>query len=214
MTLIEVLLVTAAFGVLVLYHLLLLRGIRRASGRTAIGHARRSRRLWVASVMAERRDILAVQTLRNWSMASSFLASTAVLLTIGLLSFLLRFDEVPMVLHELNFLGSTDKPIFTAKVLLLVVCFLTAFFNFSLSLRYFNHVALDVTVPSAVAGEGAADIATSLFDRGADHYTLGMRSYYIALPVTLWFFGPIWLLAAALTLVAVLYRLDHLPAPE
>jgi len=34
--------------------------------------------------MAERRDLLAVQTLRNWTMGASFLASTAVVTIMGL----------------------------------------------------------------------------------------------------------------------------------
>ena len=153
MDLLEILLVAAALGSLVTYHMHLLREVRRCPGKTAIGYANRSRQLWVKSVLDERRDILAVQTLRNWSMAASFLASTAVLLTIGILSFLLGSGQVPTILHELNFFGSTDETLFTLKTLLLVLCFLTAFFNFSLSLRYFNHVALDINVPVPDAGE-------------------------------------------------------------
>jgi uncharacterized membrane protein len=161
--------------------------------------------------MEEKRDILAVQTLRNWSMAASFLASTSVLLTIGLLSFLLQSGQGPALLDKLNLLGSSDESLFTFKTLLLILCFLTAFANFSLSLRYFNHVALDIGVPVADTDADATDIVTALFDCGATHYTLGMRAYYIAIPVTFWFFGPLWLVFGTAMLVFVLYRLDHLP---
>ena len=211
MAVFEFLLVAAALGSLVAYHVFLIHEVRHSPEKTAIGHANRSRRLWVKSAIDERRDILAVQTLRNWNMAASFLASTAVLLTIGLLSFLLGPGQIPAMLNKLNFFGSTDETLFTFKTLLLVLCFLAAFFNFSLSLRYLNHVAVDIGIPVPSAGEQAPEIVTSLFHRGAAHYTLGMRAYYIAIPVTLWFFGPIWMLVAAIVLIIVLYRLDHMP---
>lgn len=212
MTTIEAVLVVTALIVLFGYHVFLFLEVRRHPERTAIGHANKSRRVWVKNVMDERRDILAVQTLRNWNMAASFLASTAVLLAIGILSFLVHSDQVPDVLYRLNFFGSRIEAHFTFKVMVLALCFLVAFFSFSLALRYFNHVSIDIGVSSAGEGPQPFQIVVALFDRGAFHYTVGMRAYYLAIPVTLWFFGPIWLIVSALVLIAVLYRLDHIPA--
>lgn len=49
---------------------------------------------WVAHVMREGKDILAVQTLRNSTMAATFLASTAVLMaTLSLVCVLYRADR-------------------------------------------------------------------------------------------------------------------------
>jgi len=52
---------------------------------TAIGITTHARLLWVKEVMREKRDILAIQTLRNQLMAASFLASTFILICRGLL---------------------------------------------------------------------------------------------------------------------------------
>ncbi|MDH3239749.1 MAG: DUF599 domain-containing protein [Alphaproteobacteria bacterium] len=202
----------AAFGLLAAYHLFLVREVRLRPDRTAIGHANRSRQIWVRNVMEERRDILAVQALRNWNMAASFLASTSILLAIGILSFLIHSDDVPDILYRLNFFGSRIEVYFTFKVLILALCFFAAFFSFSLALRYFNHVSIDITLPVTEDTRETLGIAAALFDRGAHHYTVGMRAYYLAIPVTFWFFGPIWLFIAALALIAILYRLDHVPA--
>lgn len=206
----EILIVGVAGTVLVLYHVHLWREIRSTPELTALGHARVSRHRWIQSVMRERRDILAVQTLRNWIMAASFLASTGVLLTIGLLSFLLSTNTVPAVLHQLNFLGSTDPVTLTLKYLLLALCFFMAFFSFSLSIRYFNQVALDISLPVRPEDDTDTRVVTALFDRGANHYTLGMRAYYLSIPLTLWFFGPIWMLASVIVLVLLLHRFDHI----
>jgi uncharacterized membrane protein len=47
------------------------------------------------------------------------------------------------------------------------------------------------------------------FNHGALHYTIGMRGFYLSVPLALWLFGPSWMLAGSLVLVAVLFRLDR-----
>jgi uncharacterized membrane protein len=36
-----------------------------------------------------------------------------------------------------------------------------------------------------------------------------MRGFYLSVPLALWLFGPSWMLAGSLVLVAVLFRLDR-----
>ena len=48
-----------------------------------------------------------------------------------------------------------------------------------------------------------------MIDRGALHYTLGMRGFYAAILVTLWFLGPVWMLGGTLLMLGVLRWLDH-----
>jgi uncharacterized membrane protein len=38
---------------------------------------------------------------------------------------------------------------------------------------------------------------------------LGMRGFYLAIPLGLWLFGPFWMLAGSVLVVFVLYRLDR-----
>ena len=82
--LIEGALVALALGLLVGYHLLLWWRVRRRPLETAFGLARHTRSRWGALVMAELRDNLGVQTLRNWTMAATFLASIAMLIALAL----------------------------------------------------------------------------------------------------------------------------------
>lgn len=49
----------------------------------------------------------------------------------------------------------------------------------------------------------------NILDRGGLHYTLGMRGYYLTIPLALWLFGLLWLLVGTLLLIIILYRLDR-----
>ena len=56
-------------------------------------------------VMRNQRDILAVQTLRNWTMASTFLASTAILIALGVFNLILTADRQGDLAGLFNRLG-------------------------------------------------------------------------------------------------------------
>lgn len=143
-------------------------------------------------------------------MGASFLASTAMIVSMGLLSMLLTADKLPAAVHPLNFLGEVDERTFAIKLLLLIANFLFVFFNFALAIRYYNHVSLDIKASPEAEFAETAILVKRLFNRGAGHYTLGMRGYYLAVPVTLWIFGPLWMFLGSIGLVVILYRLDHI----
>jgi uncharacterized membrane protein len=58
---------------------------------------------------------------------------------------------------------------------------------------------------ASVSGEAV----TQVVNHGALHYTIGMRGFYLSVPLALWLFGPVWMLIGSLVLVSVLYRLDR-----
>lgn len=209
MPLSEILLILAAIACLAGYQIKYVRDSRRRPDSTPFGLGAISRRLWVESVMAERRDVLAVQTLRNWTMGATLFASTAFVVSVGLISFVLAASDVPEFVHRLNFLGATSQHMIVIKVLILLVNFFAAFFNFTQAIRYFNHVGLDINVPQTASATISPAVVARLLDRGALHYAWGLRGYYLAAPLLLWLFGPLWLLLGSVALVAVLHRFDH-----
>ncbi len=81
----ETALTAVAFVILLGYQVLILVEVKRRPMSTSLGFNSRARDLWVRAVIRDRRDILAVQTLRNGTMAATFLASTAVVLAMGFL---------------------------------------------------------------------------------------------------------------------------------
>ena len=171
-----------------------------------------ARRLWVDSVMAERRDILAVQTLRNSTMAATFLASTAVLLIIGVLSLADHGRDFEHALHALNVTGAVDPGLWIVKLLALVLDLCLAFFSFTQAVRAFNHTGYLLNVPLAAAPKIVTPgYVSEVLNRAARHYSVGMRAYYFTVPLLFWLFGPHLMVAATAGLVLLLYRIDRAP---
>jgi uncharacterized membrane protein len=50
-----------------------------------------------------------------------------------------------------------------------------------------------------------------LLNRSGKYYSLGMRAYYLSVPLVFWLFGPLYLVAASVGLVVVLYHVDRAP---
>ena len=102
---VEFMIILTAVSILVTYHIRLAYKVRTAPLTTAIGITNQLRRDWVQSIMEERRDILAVQTMRNWVMAASFLASTAILISLGIINAAFRSEKIAAISHSLNMFG-------------------------------------------------------------------------------------------------------------
>jgi uncharacterized membrane protein len=138
----------------------------------------------------------------------SFFASASILVIGGLLAVLGAKDEVMAILRDVPFAAPSPALLWEAKVLLMIVIFVYAFFKFTWALRQFNYVAILIGAappPSEADEPGAqrlveriAQVAT----RAADHFNKAMRAYYFGLAALSWFINP-WLLVATTGLVLV-----------
>lgn len=227
-TIVPITYVVAGFGILLAYHVYLYYQLRRDPERTSIGVANRLRVQWVQAILESNNGILAVQTLRNLTMAASFLASTAIVIALGILNTALHAEEAASLSRVLALDAADNLALWVSRLLVLCGNFLFCFFNFMLAIRYYNHSAFMLSQPASghtqsalhkpgrliqlPALEGASPAvktAADTLNRGAAHYTLGMRGYYLVIPFASWLIGAIWLLIGALLLVYVLYRIDR-----
>ncbi|MGA7802501.1 MAG: DUF599 domain-containing protein [Gammaproteobacteria bacterium] len=195
------------------YHLYLVYRLRHDSSYTIQAINRAARSAWVENIMEhDGQAIVGVQTLRNSTMAATFLASTAVLLIMGTLTLTEQADKLAASFHTISVLGSHHPGLWVTKSLLLVADFFIAFFSFSMAIRMFNHVGYLIGVPAERRPKAltAKRVAVHL-NRAGSYYSLGMRAYYISVPLVFWLFGPHLMLGATLVLIAVLYRLDRAP---
>ena len=85
--------------------------------------------------------------MRNWVMASTFLASTAVVINIAILNVTFHTDTLPVIPQHLNLLGSKSETFWFVKLLVLSFNFFSSFFNFTLSIRYYNHAGFMINLP-------------------------------------------------------------------
>lgn len=199
------------------YHLYLLLRLRHDPNYTIQAVNRAVRTVWVESVMRdESRTILAVQTLRNSTMAATFLASTAILLIIGTLNLSSNPESLGAIWHIAGFLGKRGAELWLGKLVLLSVDFFVAFFSFSTSIRLFNHVGYQISVPHDVRPRGLTPTRVAVhLNRAGRYFSIGMRAYYFSVPLLFWLFGPYMLLLASAVLCVTLYRLDRTPkVPE
>jgi uncharacterized membrane protein len=195
------------------YHLFLRHKIKNDPAYTVQAINRIARTAWVETIMQDDKNaVLAVQTLRNSTMAATFLASTAVLMIIGVLTLSEQGDKLEATWHALNMVGAINPMLWMVKLILLLLDLFVAFFSFSMAIRVFNHVGYMINVPLGLNHKmiTPAHVATHL-NRAGHFYSLGMRAYYFLVPLVFWLFGPHFMLVATIGLLMVLYRIDRAP---
>ena len=202
-------LTAASFLILGIYHAQWIYRIYRKPMTTATGITNHLRGHWVESIMEERRDILAVQTLRNLTMAASFLASTGILICLGLLSVAASPEKMAEISPSLDAVVREHRVLWLFKLMVLIVDFFFIFFSFCLAIRYLNHVNFMINVPVNRAHKITPEYITNILNRGMMHYTMGMRGYYFSVLLFLWLFGPIWMLLGTVVITLILCHLDR-----
>jgi len=208
----DLLALTATTAMLGAYHLYLRVRLRRNSHYTIQAVNNAARLAWVEKIMANsNKDVLAVQTLRNSTMAGTFLASTAVLLIIGVLNFDHLGSSQVSVLEAFSLSQPSAEATLIFKQAPLLMGLFSAFFFFSLAIRMFNHVGYLINSGGHPASPVNPNYVGRLLNRGGRYYSLGMRSYYLSVPFVFWLLGPAFLVVSSIGLVVVLYHVDRAP---
>lgn len=211
-------LVPTGLLIMVSYHVWLLHRIINHPVKTVIGVNAINRRFWVRAMMEDvsKNGVLAVQTLRNNIMASTLLASTAIMLS-SLIAVLMNNGSagssggsavVPFIIGDRSRLGSA------VKFFCILVCFLMAFLFTVQSIRYYSHASILINVPYKTISiqlqhhQVTAEHVASTVNRGSYSWSLGLRAFYFSFPLFLWIFGPIPMFLSCFVLVFMLYFLD------
>lgn len=172
-----------------------------------------ARAAWVETVMTgSNKDVLAVQTLRNSIMGATFLSSTAVLLIVGTLTLSGQSDKLSATWHALNLFGANQAELWQTKLLVLLLDMFVAFFSFAQAIRLYHHVGYMINVPTTMAHKALTPQHVALhLNRAGSFYAIGMRAYYVAVPLVMWLFGPHFMLLSTVILIPILHRLDRAP---
>ncbi|KAJ3089063.1 hypothetical protein HDU96_003909 [Phlyctochytrium bullatum] len=216
------------------YHLYLIRHIRRAPHKTVFGLTSQARRAWVEAVMHKRQDILAVQSLRNWIMSSSLMATSAVFTVFGFLAFLGNVGSRADTTSEENRLAGllkfvTDE-LFGIKIFVILsvsyppppkASTLANASFFFLAPPFIQPRLLAVTAQISLDHLELLDrktqaayrsiTPTSVFkmlDRASRFHTMGLRTYYLSFLAIAYIWGPYFLFVVAVAMVVLLRMLD------
>ncbi|KAH9718331.1 hypothetical protein KPL71_022181 [Citrus sinensis] len=179
--LLDYILVPLGLLIMAAYHVWLLYRIVKHPTKTVIGVNAINRRFWVQAMMedASKNGVLAVQTLRNNIMASTLLASTAIMLS-SLIAVLMTSSDVDR---------STWFTYYSHAGILINVPFK------KMSENVHHH-------------QLTAEFVARTVNRGSYFWSLGLRAFYFSFPLFLWIFGPIPMFLCCVVLVFLLYFLD------
>ncbi|XP_059669760.1 uncharacterized protein LOC132315021 [Cornus florida] len=204
-------LVPTGLLVMVSYHIWLLYQILRHPTTTIVGINAINRRFWVRAMMEDvsKNGVLAVQTLRNNIMASTLLASTAIMLSSVIAVLMTNGGHQ----RSAGFVYGTQSELGSSiKFFSILVCFLVAFLFDVQSIRYYSHASILINVPFKMTTPHSHHLTDEYVgrtvNRGSYFWSLGLRAYYFSFPLFLWIFGPIPMFLCCIVLVFMLYFLD------
>ncbi|KAI5063380.1 hypothetical protein GOP47_0021927 [Adiantum capillus-veneris] len=207
----EAVLVAAGMLLLLLYHVRLLYLLRYSPTSTIIGVNQINRQVWVRTMMADglKNGVLAVQTLRNNIMASTLLATAAILLC-SVLAVLVNNDGSSNSLQQRSmFLGGSKNITLSTKLLCVLICFIVAFLCNVQSVRYYSHVSFLINIPLGACTPGLApDYVNESMVRAGQFWSIGLRAFYFSIPLFLWFFGPIPMFVTSVIMATLFHFLD------
>ena len=174
-----------------------------------------AREAWVDNIMSDKsRSLLGVQTLRNSTMAATFLASTAILMGMGVLNLMSKGSSAN-VMHTLETELFSNHDFQTAKLIILLATFISAFFSFSLAVRIYNHTGFLINSRNSnLSFYLTPAYVSNLLNRGGRYYSIGMRAYYISVPMLFSLHSTWYMLVASIGLVIFLYRIDRTPKDQ
>ncbi|MBV5309866.1 DUF599 domain-containing protein [Chromatium okenii] len=199
-----------AIGLLLLtgYHVYLSWILRHTPHQTHRGRSSYLRHAWVKTLREKDKDILAIQTMRNWVMSATLFASTSMVIGLGIMQVSFTSEKIYALSQALSFFPPVSDLLIKLKLLALAGVFFNAFLHFSLALRYYNQSGFLINLPANYF-EGDADLVVSnVLNLAGNQYHNGTRIFLIATPFTLWIIGPDWFLVGVFIVLWLLYRFD------
>ncbi|KAL0462335.1 UNVERIFIED_CONTAM: hypothetical protein Slati_0121100 [Sesamum latifolium] len=137
-------------------------------------------------------------------MASTLLATTAIALS-SLISVNVsnKSSSTSLDMH-----GNRVSILPSVKFFAILICFMVAFLCNLLSIRYYAHGSFLVTVPAFRDRKDAIKYVAMNLNRGGFFWSLGLRAFYLSVPLFLWVFGPVPMFLCCCVMSIILYFLD------
>lgn len=172
------------------------------------------RRLWMLESTRRDNRVIDGFVVQNLSTSPSFFASTTILIVGGLLAVLGSGGSVAGLVKEIPFAARTSDWVFDLKLSVLTAVFVYAFFRFTWSMRQYTFGALliasapDYTVfeRGEASRDEFADRAGRVVALAAETFNDGLRAYYMAFAVVLWFVSPLAFALGTAFIAYLLYR--------
>lgn len=169
---------------------------------------------WARALMSRANRMSDMSVIATFERNMAFFGSSSLIIVAGLLTMLGNIGDAIDLLANMPFTIDQSPLQWEAKLALLVVMFVYAFFKFSWAMRQIGFASIligaapetqNVEVSEQAQQDTAGRIARVVSMAG-HHFNFGIRTYYFALAVLAWFINP-WIFMGATGLVVyVLYR--------
>lgn len=168
---------------------------------------------WMLRMLEREVRIPDAAILGNLERVIGFFASTSILILAGLVTALSANEAAVEVLSTLPLASQTSVEQFEMRILLLILIFIYAFFNFTWSMRQYSFANVLIGAAPNHDSEDFQEeerrrfaISTAkVIDQAGHSYNYGLRSFYFAMSVMGWFIHPVLFVLGYLAVVRVLY---------
>ena len=187
---------------------------RHSSGRSSLLTVMNPmRERWFEQTLVRENRIVDSSLLANLMHSATFFSSTTVLVLGGLLALFGSIEKSADLFENLPFVQRSSQQLLEAKVVLLILLFVYALIKFTWSVRQFNFVTIligSLSPKDQVTDDdrNAARRAAGILKLAGENFGQGMRSYYFAVAVLMWFVQPLFFIAATAIVTLMLYRME------
>jgi uncharacterized membrane protein len=168
------------------------------------------RREWFKRMLGNENRIGDTAALNSLLSASTFFASTSLLILTGLVALLGTTERVIDVVSNLPFTRHDSELIWHIKIILMIGVFIYAFFKFTWSIRQFNFCAVLIgAAPQSDQPDEHKDFVDTIVSVASfseESFNHGLRAFYFALAALSWFLHPWLFVIASAVVVYVLYQ--------
>ncbi len=176
---------------------------------------------WMNAMIDRENRMVDMLILTNLSHGNAFFASTAIVIAgafatvLGSATNFGTNSHFDTVLENIPFSTPTEPYVFNAKVLFIMVIFLTAFFKFAWAFRLTHYASIMIGATPVKTDENIqeceeqASRVANLSGLAGYHSNGGLHTYYYGIAACGWFFNPFIFILATTLIVTVLYRREY-----
>jgi len=169
---------------------------------------------WARALLGRSNRMADMSIIATYERNMAFFGSSSLIIVAGLLTMLGNLDEAIELFNTLPFAAEQTLLQWEGKLALLLVMFVYAFFKFSWAMRQFGFASILIGAAPDIREEpmseeeqrDTAERIARIVSMAGHHFNFGIRSYYFALAVLVWFINPVIFMLAAGLVVYVLYR--------
>lgn len=204
----DTILVPLSLFITVGYHAFLWHNFKNNPSITTIGTNTLKRGEWLHGIKEgdDKKEMLAVQSLRNSLMEAILTATITILITMSLAALANNAYKATNLMAEAPVFGSQTGRIIVLKYGAASVFLLTSFLSSSIAIGYL----VDANFLINASGEFICRSYTkTVLERGFMMGVVGSRVLCISFPLLFWLVGPLPVAFSSLALVWALYQLDY-----